>query len=99
MSDSQPNSRSHGKAVTFRGGGFAPQSNRWIGLVVFVVLVIALEIGTRTGFITNLTLPRPSDVLATFVDLWKSGLLWNSMTTFLMSAWLRSKPSDLRRSS
>ena len=63
------------RTVKFRGGGFTPQSKRWIGLVTFIVLIIGVEIGTRTGFISNLTVPRPSDVFATFVELWNSGLL------------------------
>ncbi len=59
--------------VAFRGGGFAPVPLKFIGLAVFAVLLIAAEIGTRTGIITNLTMPRPSDVVATLGDLWSSG--------------------------
>ncbi len=65
--------------VAFRGGGFAPQSKRWIGLIVFVVLIALIEIGARLGFISNLTLPRPSDVFYTFVELWNTGLLWKHL--------------------
>lgn len=65
--------------VPFRGGGFAPISNRWIGLMVFVALIAALEAGTRSGFITSLTFPKPSDVFATFIELWNSGLLWKHL--------------------
>ena len=67
------------RTVEFRGGGFTPQSKRWIGLVTFIVLIIGVEIGTRMGFISNLTVPRPSDVFATFVELWNSGLLWKHL--------------------
>ena len=67
------------REVSFRGGGFAPESKRWVGLVVFVLLVIGVEWGTRSGFISNLTLPRPSDVFSTFVELWNSGLLWKHL--------------------
>ena len=67
------------QTVEFRGGGFTPQSKRWIGLVTFIVLIIGVEIGTRTGFISNLTVPRPSDVFATFIELWNSGLLWKHL--------------------
>lgn len=63
------------KTIEFRGGGFAPKSKKWMGAVVFIVLIIFVEVGTRIGFISNLTLPRPSDVFATFVELWDSGLL------------------------
>ncbi|TBW33779.1 ABC transporter permease [Siculibacillus lacustris] len=65
-----------GRPVAFRGRGFAPRPIPGIGLVVFVVLIGAAELGTRSGWISALTLPRPSAVFANFVDLWKSGLLW-----------------------
>jgi NitT/TauT family transport system permease protein len=62
--------------VAFRGRGFSPRPIAGVGLVVFVVLIVGTELGTRSGWISALTLPRPSAVFATFVDLWKSGLLW-----------------------
>ena len=62
--------------VPFRGGGFAPVPVRWIGAAVFAALIALAEIGTRTGVISALTLPRPSDVLLTFGELYQSGLLW-----------------------
>ncbi|MEJ8472773.1 ABC transporter permease [Roseibium sp. H3510] len=65
--------------VRFRGGGFAPKSPRWVGAMVFVVLIAIMELGTRTGWISSLTLPRPSDVLETFVQLWQSGLLFKHL--------------------
>ena len=64
-----------GKAVAFRGGGFAPRSHRWVGFAVFVALILIAEWGTRSGWISALTLPKPSDVLATFRELYDSGLL------------------------
>jgi NitT/TauT family transport system permease protein len=64
-----------GDRVPFRGGGFAPRQVRGLGIAVFVLLVALAEWGTRTGFISALTLPRPSDVLGTFVELWQSGAL------------------------
>lgn len=65
--------------VRFRGGGFVARGNRWLGLVVFVLLIAFLEWGTRSGFISALTLPKPSDVLATFGQLWDSGLLFKHL--------------------
>ncbi len=67
------------KTVEFRGGGFAPQPRKWIGFLVFVSLIGFLELGTQTGLITSLTLPKPSDVFITFVDLWQTGLLWKHL--------------------
>jgi len=65
--------------VPFRGGGFAPVHVRGRGLAAFAVLIALAEWGTRTGFISALTLPRPSDVLATFVELWQSGMLFKHL--------------------
>jgi NitT/TauT family transport system permease protein len=69
--------------VRFRGGGFAPKSRRWVGLAVFVFLITVMEIGTRSGWISALTLPKPSDVLATFGELWESGLLFKHLAPSL----------------
>lgn len=69
--------------IRFRGGGFAPKSRRWVGVLVFVLLIAFVEWGTRTGFISALTLPKPSDVLATFGELWQSGLLVKHMVPSL----------------
>ena len=71
MSDTRP--------VSFRGGGFRPTARRGTGIVVFVVLIALIEWGTRAGWISNLTLPRPSDVAQTFVDLWNTGLLFQHL--------------------
>ncbi|MEP2718308.1 ABC transporter permease [Pseudophaeobacter sp.] len=69
--------------VVFRGGGFAPASHRWIGVAVFIVLLTLAELGTRQGWISPLTLPLPSDVLATFGELYASGLLWEHLSVSL----------------
>ena len=71
--------RSEPIEVRFRGGGFAPVSHRWVGAFVFVVLIAIAEWGTRSGWISALTLPKPSDVLATFGELWESGLLFKHL--------------------
>ncbi|WP_120497414.1 ABC transporter permease [Kiloniella sp. EL199] len=70
--------------VPFRGGGFAPVSRPWMGFVVFFVLIAFLEAGTRIGFISALTIPKPSDVLNTFFELYSSGLLWMHLVPSLM---------------
>ncbi|MTI18189.1 ABC transporter permease [Rhodobacteraceae bacterium RKSG542] len=64
-----------GRSVTFRGGGFSPKPRRWIGPVVFLFLIVIAEWGTRAGWISALTMPRPSDVFVTFQQLYESGLL------------------------
>ena len=74
---------SEGRPVPFRGGGFAPSRRRWVGAVVFVALIALMEAGTRTGVVSALTLPKPSDVLATFGELYDSGLLWKHLVPSL----------------
>jgi NitT/TauT family transport system permease protein len=66
-------------AVPFRGGGFTSQNIRGVGAIVFVVLVLFAEWGTRSGVISSLTLPLPSDVFATLAHLLDSGLLWKHL--------------------
>ena len=65
--------------VRFRGGGFTQRPKRWLGPAVFVVLIAIAEWGTRAGWISALTLPRPSDVLQTFQELYQSGLLFKHL--------------------
>ncbi|MGF9691766.1 ABC transporter permease [Rhizobium sp. 0TCS1.26] len=65
--------------VPFRGGGFSPIPVRGMAILVFVALIVIAEIGTRTGIISNLTLPRPSAVLETLVQLWQTGGLWRHL--------------------
>lgn len=78
---SQPDNRQI--EVRFRGGGFAPKSRRWVGFAVFAVLIALVEWGTRTGWITSLTLPRPSDVMKTLGELYSSGLLYKHLSLSL----------------
>ncbi|WP_299954048.1 ABC transporter permease [uncultured Roseobacter sp.] len=54
-------------------------TRRWVGFAVFLVLLLVVEWGTRTGFISPLTLPKPSDVLQTFAELYSSGLLFQHL--------------------
>jgi NitT/TauT family transport system permease protein len=69
--------------VAFRGGGFRPETRRGTGLVVFVLLLALTEWGTRAGWISSLTLPRPSDVALTLIELARSGLLWTHLAPSL----------------
>ena len=64
------------RTVIFRGGGFAPSPRRWVGISVFVFLIAVAELGTQMGWITALTLPKPSDVFVTLQELYTSGLLF-----------------------
>ena len=67
------------RAVEYRGGGFAPSPRRWVAFMVFAAVTVLAEWGTRAGWISPLTLPRPSDVLVTFHDLYTTGLLFQHL--------------------
>lgn len=67
------------RAVPFRGGGFNPQPMRLVAPIVFIVLIAVLEIGTRTGAISGLTIPRPSDVAKTLADMIATGQMWQHL--------------------
>ena len=71
------------RPVEFRGGGFAPKPIRGLGPAVFIVLVVLWEIGSRTGVISALVLPAPSEALTALRDLWVSGELWLHLSASL----------------
>ncbi len=71
------------RLVPFRGGGFAPRRVPYVGAAVFIVLIALLEAGTRTGVISNLTMPPPSAVFTALVELAQSGLLWKHLQVSL----------------
>ena len=71
------------RIINFRGGGFAPTPRRWVGFAVFAMLIAIAEWGTRSGWISALTLPRPLDVLVAFRDLHVSGLLYEHLSISL----------------
>ena len=67
------------KEVPFRGGGFVPKQMVYIGPIVFIVLIGLLEWGTSSGWISDLTLPKPSGVFQVFIELHNSGLLYKHL--------------------
>ena len=71
------------KEVPFRGGGFVPRQIVYVGPIVFVVIILLLELGTSKGWISDLTLPRPSGVFQSFIELYDSGLLYKHMVPSL----------------
>ncbi len=68
-----------GRPVAFRGGGFAPKPLGIIGPIVFGVLLIVWEIGSRLGWIGALILPAPSAAFIALEELFDSGLLFKHL--------------------
>ena len=67
------------RAVAYRGGGFDRRSVRVVGPVVFVGLIALWEAGSRTGLISALVLPAPSEAFAAFMELVETGMLWKHL--------------------
>ena len=71
------------RPVRFRGGGFLPTPRRFVGLAVFVAIVALWELGSRTGVISELVLPAPSEAFEAFMDLARSGNLQKHLAASL----------------
>ena len=67
------------KPVAFRGGGFAPKPLGIISPLVFCVLIGLWELGSRTGVISQLVLPAPSQAFEAFRQLIETGMLWKHL--------------------
>ena len=67
------------REVPFRGGGFRHRPLGLIGPLVFIVLIVLWELGSRYGYISNIALPAPSQAFTAFMDLVHSGMLWKHL--------------------
>lgn len=72
-----------GVPVPFRGGGFAPKRVRLVSPIVFLVLLVLWELGSRYGIISALVLPAPSEAFVALSDLFESGLLFRHLSASL----------------
>ena len=71
------------RAVPFRGGGFGRKPFLWAGPLLFAALFVLWETGSRTGFISPIALPAPSEALGAFADLIETGMLWQHLQASL----------------
>jgi len=67
------------KEVDFRAKGFVYKKIPFLGAFAFIILIILLEIGTKYNYISDLTLPSPSGVFTSFIELYDSGLLFEHL--------------------
>lgn len=72
-----------GSPVPFRGGGFNHKPAKSVSILVFVALILFWEVGSRTGFISSLVLPAPSEALSALLQLVETGLLWKHLSASL----------------
>lgn len=67
------------RTVPFRGAAFQHHRHPFVAVAVFCALLVLWEIGSRTGVISNVVLPAPSQAFAAFLDLVRTGLLWKHL--------------------
>ncbi|HET8995733.1 MAG TPA: ABC transporter permease, partial [Acetobacteraceae bacterium] len=75
--------RPEARAVPFRGGGFRAKRQPLVAWLVFAALLLLWEAGSRTGLISNIVLPAPSEAFAAFMDLVRTGMLWKHLDASL----------------
>lgn len=71
------------RPVPFRGGGFRHEPKWLAGPVVFLVLLALWEAGSRTGVISPIALPAPSEAVGALADLVETGMLWRHLEASL----------------
>ncbi len=75
--------RENGTKIIYRGGGFSPEPVRHVALVAFAVIIALWQLGSTTGFISELILPSPLEVVVALRDLAMSGDLWRHVQASL----------------
>ncbi|MCF3936757.1 ABC transporter permease [Acuticoccus sp. M5D2P5] len=71
------------REVPFRGGGFRHRPMWYVGPVVFAGLLLLWELGSRSGVISPIALPAPSEALGALGDLVETGMLWRHLSASL----------------
>ena len=71
------------RPVPFRGGTFRPRALPFAAPLVFLVLIGLWELGSRSGLISPIALPAPSEAIAAMGDLIETGMLWRHLEASL----------------
>jgi NitT/TauT family transport system permease protein len=72
------------RPVPYRGGGFRQRPLGFVPPLVFVALIALWELGVRTGTISSIALPAPSAAFTAFLDLVRTGTLWQHLGASLV---------------
>jgi ABC-type nitrate/sulfonate/bicarbonate transport system permease component len=64
------------RAVRFRGGGFAPLSNRYSAWIAFAAVLIVWQAVCSAGWVSSLFLPSPARIAVALWRLAVSGEIW-----------------------
>ena len=83
--------REGGDTVAFRGGGFSPRPQAWVGWCVLVALLAGWHAATATGWASPLVLPSPTQVASAFwvmaTEPGFGGHVWASLSR-VASGWV-----------
>jgi ABC-type nitrate/sulfonate/bicarbonate transport system permease component len=71
------------RPVPYRAGGFRPHFIAALGAASFAIVIVLLEIGSRTGVIGPLMFPAPSAIGAALTELISSGQLARHLSASL----------------
>ena len=67
------------RKVTFRGGGFSPQTSRYAGWLALAAVIALWQVVSALSLVNPVFLPSPLSILHALVQLALSGLLWQHL--------------------
>jgi NitT/TauT family transport system permease protein len=79
------------RKVAFRGGGFAPKTSRYAGLVALALVIALWQLAGGLSLVNPIFLPTPLSVLHAMIQLALSGALWQHLAYSVMrigAGWL-----------
>ena len=71
--------RDQGRPVELRAKGFAPRERPGLGWIALGVALVAWQLGSWAGVVSDLTLPSPLRIASSIGDLISSGELWGHL--------------------
>jgi NitT/TauT family transport system permease protein len=72
------------RLVTFRGGGFTPQSGRYAGWIALLLVLGFWQLAGSAGWVNALFLPTPWAIARAIYQLAISGALWHHVSVSIM---------------
>jgi ABC-type nitrate/sulfonate/bicarbonate transport system permease component len=67
------------RKVAFRGGGFAPKTSRYAGLVALALVIALWQLAGHLSLVNPIFLPAPLSILHAMIQLAVSGALWQHL--------------------
>jgi NitT/TauT family transport system permease protein len=79
------------RKVTFRGGGFSPQTSRYAGWVALALAIAVWQLAGSLALVNSIFLPTPLAIMRALVQLAWSGVLWQHLAYSILrigTGWL-----------